>query len=151
MKPEIHELGTFLGATLAALAPAVLLAEIVDFLGGPDADSRIVRLVTISSAILVGTLFSLANRDVRSMSADELTEVTRQARVRARWWEVALAGAITGSWAYVLLVVGGRTLGHLGLVSFSLSAPLIASFAAASLIAAVGGAMWWSAQPKDSS
>lgn len=150
MKREIRELGVFLGATLAALAPAVLIAEIVDFLGGPDADARIARLVTISSAILAGTLFSLAYRDVTSMSAEELADVARQAQSRARWWEIVLAGIITGSWTYVLLVLGGRMLDLLGLVSFSLSVQVVAWFAAASLVAAIAGAIRWSAQPKNS-
>ena len=127
-----------------------LLAEFVDFLGGPDADSFLVRLLTICSAILFGVVFSVANREVTSMTPEKLADITHQAQARARWWEVALAGAIAGSWAYVLLVVLGRVLELGGLVSFPLSTQVMTYFAVAAIAAAIAGALWWARSPKSS-
>ena len=125
-----------------------LLAEFVDFLCGPDADSFLVRLLTICSAILLGVVFSVASREVTSMTPEELAHNTHQAQARARWWEVALAGAIAGSWAYVLLVTSGRFLELGGLVSFPLPTQVMTYFAVAAIAAAIAGALWWARSPK---
>lgn len=98
----------FFVTTFAAIAPLFLLTEAIGALGGLDTDSTLVRVLMTSAAVLVGVVFSLAYRDVSAMDESELAEVETRARARARWWEVALASIVIGSWAYVLLVVVAR-------------------------------------------
>lgn len=140
---SIRETVVFFAAMFAAFAPLFLLAAGIGMLGGPDPDSTVMRLATIGAAVLVGVLFSLAYRDVSAMDESELAEVETRARARARWWEVALAGIVAGSWTYVLLMAAGRVLERLGLVSFPLSMPIVAGFVVASIAAALAGAAWW--------